>query len=53
MLIGDTAHSLRPANGLGSSLAFEDAALLGRYITRSDTTSMEEQLQAFEKICLP
>jgi 2-polyprenyl-6-methoxyphenol hydroxylase-like FAD-dependent oxidoreductase len=55
-LIGDAAHSIRPANGLGGSLAFEDAALLGRYISRSNTsssTSIEEQLRAFEKIRLP
>jgi hypothetical protein len=55
-LIGDAAHSLRPANGLGGSLAFEDAALLARYIARSNTSSaasIEEQLREFEKIRLP
>ena len=55
-LIGDAAHSLRPASGLGGSLAFEDAALLGRYIARSNLSSnnsIEEQLRAFEKIRLP
>lgn len=31
-LVGDAAHSLRPASGLGGSLAFEDAALLSRYV---------------------
>ena len=41
---------------MGGSLAFEDAALLARYIARSNTssaTSIEEQLRAFEKIRLP
>jgi len=55
-LIGDAAHSLRPASGLGGSLAFEDAALLAKYIARSNTSSaasIEEQLRAFEKIRLP
>jgi 2-polyprenyl-6-methoxyphenol hydroxylase-like FAD-dependent oxidoreductase len=55
-LIGDAAHSLRPASGLGGSLAFEDAALLARYIARSNTSSaasIEEQLREFEKIRLP
>jgi len=55
-LIGDAAHSLRPASGLGGSLAFEDAALLGLYAARSNVssaTSIEEQLRAFEKIRLP
>ena len=47
---------MRPASGLGGSLAFEDAALLGRYIARSNLSSnnsIEEQLRAFEKIRLP
>jgi len=55
-LIGDAAHAVRPASGLGGSLAFEDAAALGRFISRSNTNSVasiEEQLRAFEKIRLP
>ena len=55
-LIGDAAHAIRPASGLGGSLAFEDAAMLGRYIAQSNTSdsaSIEEQLRAFEKIRLP
>ena len=55
-LIGDAAHAVRPTSGLGGSLAFEDAALLARYLARSDTrdsASIEEQLRAFEKIRLP
>ena len=52
-LIGDAAHSLRPASGLGGSLAFEDAALLGRYIARGDSSDVEERLRAFETIRLP
>ena len=54
-LIGDAAHSLRPASGLGGSLAFEDAALLGRYISGCNLSSaiaIEEQLRAFEMIRL-
>lgn len=55
-LIGDAAHAVRPASGLGGSLAFEDAAMLARYIARCNTSSaasIEEQLRAFEKIRLP
>lgn len=54
-LVGDAAHSVRPASGLGGSLAFEDAALLGRYITRSNSSaaSIESQLREFEAIRLP
>jgi len=55
-LIGDAAHAVRPASGLGGSLAFEDAAMLARYIARrntNSTASIEEQLRAFEKIRLP
>lgn len=55
-IIGDAAHALRPASGLGGSLAFEDAALLARYIAKSNTSSaasIEEHLREFERIRLP
>jgi 2-polyprenyl-6-methoxyphenol hydroxylase-like FAD-dependent oxidoreductase len=34
-LVGDAAHSLRPASGLGGSMAFEDVALLRRHLHRT------------------
>jgi 2-polyprenyl-6-methoxyphenol hydroxylase-like FAD-dependent oxidoreductase len=32
-LIGDAAHALRPASGLGGAMAFEDAVILSRMLT--------------------
>ena len=57
-LIGDAAHAVRPASGLGGSLAFEDVAMLARCIAKCNTTSysaasIEEQLREFERIRLP
>mmetsp|Transcript_22035 Transcript_22035/g.53338 ORF Transcript_22035/g.53338 Transcript_22035/m.53338 type:complete len:428 (-) Transcript_22035:329-1612(-) len=61
-LIGDAAHSLRPASGLGGSLAFEDATLLSRAIaaaargrdaTGAGNTSVEGELRSFEARRLP
>jgi len=56
-LIGDAAHAVRPASGLGGGLAFEDSALLGRYLekcgAKNDGDNMEGQLRAFEKHRLP
>lgn len=52
-LIGDAAHSLRPASGLGGSLAFEDATLLSRAIVKAadnkdNDTTIENELRSFE-----
>jgi 2-polyprenyl-6-methoxyphenol hydroxylase-like FAD-dependent oxidoreductase len=49
-LIGDSAHCLRPASGLGGSLALEDAAVLTRCIIESKKAgeSIDKALQNFE-----
>ena len=58
-LIGDAAHSIRPASGLGGSLAFEDAALLGRAILDANRENGDrkdnivERLRSFEAQRLP
>jgi len=60
-LIGDAAHSIRPASGLGGSLAFEDSVLVSRAITSSSTgtSSMDgsngiaNRLREFETQRLP
>lgn len=54
-LIGDAAHSIRPASGLGGSLAFEDAALLSRALISPMVNSMTiaERLARFEAQRLP
>ncbi len=51
-LIGDAAHSLRPASGLGGSLAFEDAVLLSRALV-DGSGSIAERLAHFEAKRLP
>eukprot|EP00567_Pseudictyota_dubia_P007341 CAMPEP_0197435042 /NCGR_PEP_ID=MMETSP1175-20131217/2691_1 /TAXON_ID=1003142 /ORGANISM="Triceratium dubium, Strain CCMP147" /LENGTH=408 /DNA_ID=CAMNT_0042963969 /DNA_START=125 /DNA_END=1351 /DNA_ORIENTATION=- len=40
-LIGDAAHALRPASGLGGSLAFEDVAVLTRELVKVSEDSGE------------
>ena len=35
LLIGDSAHAMRPASGLGGSMAFEDAVVLSRLLKKS------------------
>jgi 20S proteasome subunit beta 3 len=49
-MIGDAAHALRPASGLGGSLALEDAALLTRSILKHVTTGegLEKVMREFE-----
>ncbi|KAG7342845.1 FAD-binding monooxygenase [Nitzschia inconspicua] len=51
-LIGDAAHALRPASGLGGSLAFEDAVLLTRAITKhmDSDESIDAALREFESL---
>lgn len=53
-LIGDAAHALRPASGLGGSLAFEDSVLLARMLTSSEGgDGGAETLRKFEERRLP
>jgi 2-polyprenyl-6-methoxyphenol hydroxylase-like FAD-dependent oxidoreductase len=53
-LIGDAAHAIRPASGLGGSLAFEDVALLTRQLMKSPKSNdVAKALRAFEAIRLP
>jgi 2-polyprenyl-6-methoxyphenol hydroxylase-like FAD-dependent oxidoreductase len=52
-LIGDAAHGLPPHGGEGSALAFEDAAILTRLFTSTDTTSYDQLFRRFEAIRRP
>jgi 2-polyprenyl-6-methoxyphenol hydroxylase-like FAD-dependent oxidoreductase len=61
-LIGDAAHGLPPNGGMGSAMAFEDAALLTRLLTATkdastssakNTTSYEQLFRRFETIRRP
>ena len=54
-LVGDAAHSIRPANGLGGSLAFEDATLLSRILSEDDESGADiaSRLRDFEGKRLP
>lgn len=50
-LVGDSAHALRPASGLGGSLAFEDAVILSQMLESSD--DYVQSLREFEQKRLP
>ena len=57
-LVGDAAHSIRPANGLGGSLAFEDATLLSRVLSKDSEddgsgADVANRLRDFEGKRLP
>lgn len=60
-LVGDAAHSLRPASGLGGSLAFEDATVLSRCLfdppdtssTATAESTISSRLARFEALRLP
>jgi 2-polyprenyl-6-methoxyphenol hydroxylase-like FAD-dependent oxidoreductase len=53
-LVGDAAHSIRPASGLGGSLAFEDATILSRcLLSTTSPTSIAQRLTDFETQRLP
>ncbi|WWC64292.1 uncharacterized protein I303_106902 [Kwoniella dejecticola CBS 10117] len=52
-LIGDAAHALEP-NGQGSAIAFQDAALLSRFITsKSPDASYGQLFKRFEELRKP
>jgi len=50
-LLGDAAHAVRPATGLGASLAFEDCVVLLRRLKKAkqDMESTKQALRNFEK----
>ena len=53
-LVGDAAHSIRPASGLGGSLAFEDAVLLSRILSDDKSgKDIAQRLRDFEEMRLP
>jgi 2-polyprenyl-6-methoxyphenol hydroxylase-like FAD-dependent oxidoreductase len=41
MLLGDAAHAMSPAGGLGASLALEDAMLVGQFLADRSGTVIE------------
>ena len=49
-LIGDAAHALRPASGLGGSLAFEDVVLLSRCLKSKTADQIPVALREFESL---
>jgi len=53
ILIGDAAHALRPASGLGGSMAFEDAVMLSRLLVDSPQDQVSAALQEFQHRRLP
>ena len=58
-LIGDAAHAIRPAGGLGGSLAFEDVVILTRELVkvhksnRNNKIDVNLALREYEKIRFP
>jgi 2-polyprenyl-6-methoxyphenol hydroxylase-like FAD-dependent oxidoreductase len=65
VLVGDAAHAIRPASGLGGSLAFEDATCLSRMLfaherehdadpnKSNEYPSIPDRLQQFAALRLP
>jgi 2-polyprenyl-6-methoxyphenol hydroxylase-like FAD-dependent oxidoreductase len=49
VLVGDAAHAMSPAGGLGASLALEDAMLLGKLLA-DRVRSLEESFALFERL---
>ena len=41
VLVGDSAHAMRPASGLGGALAFEDAVVLCRLLKKRGIDSLK------------
>ncbi len=54
-LIGDAAHCLGPYTGFSSSMAMEDAYILGRELTKAQNGSgtIDDALHCYEKIRMP
>ena len=46
LLIGDSAHAMRPASGLGGSMAFEDAVVLSRLLEKGGVGSLKTKESA-------
>mmetsp|Transcript_24696 Transcript_24696/g.57556 ORF Transcript_24696/g.57556 Transcript_24696/m.57556 type:complete len:377 (+) Transcript_24696:2396-3526(+) len=51
-LLGDAAHAISPVDGLGASMAFEDAVVLCRSLAKGGD-SLEDILRSFETSRLP
>jgi 2-polyprenyl-6-methoxyphenol hydroxylase-like FAD-dependent oxidoreductase len=56
-LLGDSAHAMRPINGLGGSMAFEDGVVLCRLLRDpsllADREATQELISKFENMRLP
>ncbi|CAN0065890.1 unnamed protein product, partial [Heterosigma akashiwo] len=56
-LVGDAAHAMRPTDGYGGSMAFEDAVVLSRILKKKKNNSNKKRMPAllrkFEKERLP
>lgn len=46
LFIGDSAHAMRPASGLGGSMAFEDAVVLCRLLESCGSESLKTKQRA-------
>ena len=46
LLVGDSAHAMRPASGLGGALAFEDAVVLSRLLKSSGNECLNTKKSA-------